>query len=269
MGFVWTYDANIWVSKGCLFFYVSSAKDIQEFVSWLSGENLKKKKMKKKAKDDHRISWCWIERIEKFESAGFMDVLVIQHEISGIPGKHGPRPHGSHGATFRRSKTRRFASYFTDPGMINGRRFASTLDLGGTQFRKTSIWWNRMMILESFGWWLLLERLVVSQRRVWFADFPKRFSPELSRFQGKDRTKQKIKRSWMLSCQLWVLTSKTFASRHSAFGSFKHFKHQLPWLDFFSKDIQTLPAPKHSEEKAGGWVRFERKRMQTRNGWYN
>ena len=27
------------------------AKDIQEFVSWLSGENLKKKKMKKKAKE--------------------------------------------------------------------------------------------------------------------------------------------------------------------------------------------------------------------------
>ena len=26
-------------------------KDLQEFVSWLSGENLKKKKMKKKAKD--------------------------------------------------------------------------------------------------------------------------------------------------------------------------------------------------------------------------
>lgn len=104
---------------------------------------------------DRKIRQCWLHGCPCCDPAFYQGWSPF--------GKHGPRPHG---ATFRRSKTRRFASHFTDPGMINGRRFASTLDLGDTQFRKTSIWWNRMMILESFGWWLLLVRLVVSQRSV-------------------------------------------------------------------------------------------------------
>ena len=176
---------------------------------------------------DRKIRKCWFHGCP-------CDPAFYQ----GIPGKHGPRPHGSHGATFRRSKTRRFASHFTDPGMINGRRFASTLDLGDTQFRKTSIWWNRMMILESFGWWLLLERLVVSQRRVW-CWFSKAFSvlncPVFREKIGRSKRSKEVG-CFHVSYEFWrqrllhrvtrhlVLSNISNTSFHDLFFSVKTYK---------------------------------------------